>query len=87
MQVKELDATQRLRLARLLVALARSERGPGGATPPQRAAISRLLQDMGMETKYRDVEVAYALGQLYFDRDDDLVRVGAAKGQGSPCYS
>lgn len=73
-QVKELDAGQRLRLARLICALARCDGGPGGASRPQREAVARLLLDMGMETQRRDVDVAYALGQVYFDRDDELVR-------------
>lgn len=80
-QAKELNAEQRLKLARLLCGLARCDKGPSGPTPQQKASLARMLREMGMSTKRDNADVAYALGQIYFDRDDELVGV---KGLLSP---
>jgi len=73
-QVKQLTREQRLRLARLIVALARSD----AVVPAERDRrhVARCLKEMGFASVRDDPEHLFALAQLYFDRDDKLVTGG-----------
>jgi aarF domain-containing kinase len=73
-QVKQLSRDQRLRLSRLIVALARSD-----AVVPalrDRLHVARCLREMGFASVRDDPEHLFAVAQLYFDRDDKLVTGG-----------
>ena len=71
-QVKLLPAADRLRLARLLVALASADE----AQPRHVRTVARLVGDMGLVTARNDPDTLFRLARLYFDRDDELVTGG-----------
>jgi aarF domain-containing kinase len=83
-QVKRLTGEQRLRLARLFVALARAGEGAGadegadgGAPPPAAVArVARCAVELGYTTARNDPGVLFQLARLYFDRDDPGVTGG-----------
>ena len=71
-QVKELTLEERLKVARLMVALARADE----ADAAQRAGVARLLRDTGFATARNDPDVIFENARLFFDRDDPLVTRG-----------
>jgi aarF domain-containing kinase len=71
-QVKVLTAAQRLQVARLMAAHARAQ----PQNPAHRARICQLMRSMGFSGERGDVDVGYALSQLFFDKDDLLVTGG-----------
>lgn len=73
-QVVHLSDEQRRRLARLVVALARTGRGGsggggGGGGHGDTAAVAAAAEAMGFRTKRMDPDVLCALGSVLFDRD------------------
>jgi aarF domain-containing kinase len=77
-QVKVLTPENRLRLARLYVALARAgEAAGGGGGAAARARVARCLREMGTTTARNDPDVLFQLARIYFDRDDASVTGGA----------
>ena len=71
-QVKVLGEAERLKVARLMVALARADPG----RREHRGAVAALMRDMGFATERNDADVIFENAVLFFDRDDDLVTGG-----------
>ena len=71
-QVKILTPDMRLRLARLLVALAAAD----PASPADRARVASCMTAMGFATAKGDPDVSYAVARVFFDRSDSIVTGG-----------
>jgi len=70
--VKALAPDDRLRLARLVVALARADAG----SRADRAAVARAARETGLRTARNDPDTQFKIAALYFDRDDKLATGG-----------
>lgn len=70
--VKELAAVDRLRLARVIVALARAD----AASPADRAAVARAVRELGLRTAANKPDTQFKIAAVYFDRDDKLATGG-----------
>ena len=71
-QVKLISPEDRLRLARLVVALADAD----AAAPAHVATVARLIHDMGLTTRRNDPDTLFRLARVYFDRDDLIATEG-----------
>ena len=71
-QVKTLTREERLKVARLMVALSRAD----ARDAAQRAGVAAVLRDMGFATARNDPDVVFENARLFFDRDDPLVTNG-----------
>jgi aarF domain-containing kinase len=71
-QVKVLDATQRLHLARVVSALARCDE----SNLAHRKRVADLVHEMGFHTKTDSVDAAFKFAVLSYDRDDRITTEG-----------